>query len=128
MQSKNQLLNSYLRDLEIKAEMMEILAKETVSLGAPQNPNHIVKQIDKVTIEDVKRMAKKLLESDPAVAVLGPTTDVESLLISARERQSCKLVSYSYLLTVHSELQNMSWKLKTAASYVKSYKKMIKLF
>lgn len=76
---------------------MEIFAKETVSLGAPLNPNHIVKQIDKVSIEDVKRMAKKLLESDPAVAVLGPTTDVESLLISARERQSSKLVICVYL-------------------------------
>ena len=76
---------------------MEIFAKDTVALGAPQNPNQIVKQIDKVTIEDVKRMAKKLLESDPAVAVLGPSTDVDSLLIAARERQNSKKLNRYFL-------------------------------
>jgi len=77
--AKTQLANGYLRDMEVRAEMMESLARETAVFGDPVNPLTTVAEIKAVKKSDLIRVATEMLRHKPAFAVMGNTNNEQSL-------------------------------------------------
>jgi predicted Zn-dependent peptidase len=79
--AKTQLIAQFLRDMEIRAIMMESFARETVAYGEPTDPNVTCEKISKIEKADLIKLAKKLLNGVPSVSILGEANkeDTKSL-------------------------------------------------
>jgi len=77
--AKTQLSRQFLRDMEVRAMMMEAFARETVAYGEPTNPNVNCEKINAVEHRDLVKLAKQLLNTVPSVSILGESTETDKL-------------------------------------------------
>lgn len=74
--AKSYLKGKMVLSLEDSEEFAHLLAKYELLHGAIKSPEEIMKMIDKVTVEDVRRIAKDVLkEENLKIAVIGPFGD-----------------------------------------------------
>lgn len=69
--AKAQLRSLYLMNLESRPMVFEDVARQVIALGSWKDRNYFIKEMDKVTAQDVQRVARRLLESQPSVAARG---------------------------------------------------------
>jgi predicted Zn-dependent peptidase len=85
--AKSYLKGKMVLSLEDSEEFAHLLAKYELLHGTVRDPEEIMKLIDKVTVEDVRRVAEDLFKADKMkLAVIGPYDDRERFL---------KLLKYS---------------------------------
>ena len=78
--AKAYLKGKMILGLEDSEEFAHLIAKYELLSGEVQMPEDIYKKIDKVTMEDVKRLAKSLLKEEKIkLAVIGPYDDEDKL-------------------------------------------------
>lgn len=70
-QSKAQLRGSYILGLESASGRMQSIGRGILLLGRAKTPDETIQKIDKVTIDDVHRVAKMVLNAAPSLAVVG---------------------------------------------------------
>ncbi|XP_069695933.1 mitochondrial-processing peptidase subunit alpha [Periplaneta americana] len=69
--AKRQLQSMLLMNLEARPVVFEDIARQVLATGKRKRPEHFIKEIDKVTVEDIQRVARQMLKSQPAVAARG---------------------------------------------------------
>ena len=73
-------------NLESRPVVFEDVARQVLAMGYRRSPNYFIEAISKVTDEDIRRVAHKMLKSKPSVAALGdlkqlpPINDIETAL------------------------------------------------
>ncbi|CAG2164894.1 unnamed protein product [Oppiella nova] len=86
--AKTQLKSMLLMNLEARPVMFEDIGRQVLATGHRKSAHHFIDQIDRVTEEDIKRVASKVLRSRASVAALGdlkqlpPLEDIETALNS----------------------------------------------
>ncbi|MBI5754334.1 insulinase family protein [Candidatus Peregrinibacteria bacterium] len=76
--AKAYLKGKMVLSLEDSEEFAHLLAKYELLHNAAKDPDEIIKMIDKVTVEDISRVAKDLLQEEKMkLAVIGPYEDKE---------------------------------------------------
>lgn len=76
--AKSYLKGKMVLNLEDCEEFAHLLAKYELLHGAAKDPEEIMKMIDKVTVDDIGRVAKDLFKEDKMkLAVIGPFADQE---------------------------------------------------
>nr|WP_269091067.1 pitrilysin family protein [Actinopolymorpha cephalotaxi] len=74
---KGQLRGSLVLGLEDTGSRMGRLAKADLVYGELLSVDEILRRIDAVTLDDVRQIAKELLEAAPTLAVVGPFEDAD---------------------------------------------------
>ncbi len=74
---KGQLRGSLVLGLEDTGSRMGRLAKADLVYGELLSVDEILRRIDAVTLDDVRHIAKELLEAAPTLAVVGPFEDAD---------------------------------------------------
>lgn len=74
---KGQLRGSLVLGLEDTGSRMGRLAKADLVYGELLSVDEILRRIDAVTLDDVRRIGKELLEAAPTLAVVGPFEDAD---------------------------------------------------
>ncbi len=69
--TKAQFRASLLMSQESSSSLCEQIANQTMIFGKPLSRNEILSKIDRVTIEDVKILAKKIIETNTSVVTVG---------------------------------------------------------
>lgn len=77
--AKKQLQSMLLMNLEARPVVFEDIGRQVLATGHRKRPEHYIGEIEKVTEEDVRRVASKLLLSNPAVAARGNISGLPSL-------------------------------------------------
>ncbi|QTD42280.1 pitrilysin family protein [Sporosarcina sp. Te-1] len=77
--AKEQLKGSFLLGLESTEAIMHRNGKQELILEDHKSIDEVVSLIDAVTVENVNAMARKLLEKDKAIAILGPQVNGTNL-------------------------------------------------
>lgn len=86
--AKTQLQSMLLMNLESRPVVFEDVARQVLANGFRRPPQFFIDKIAKVTEEDVRRVATRLLKSKPSIAALGdlkqlpPLDDIETALNS----------------------------------------------
>lgn len=86
--AKTQLKSMLLMNLEARPVMFEDIARQVLANGHRKSAHYFIDQIDRVTDEDIRRVATKVLRSRASVAALGnlknlpPLEDIETALNS----------------------------------------------
>lgn len=86
--AKTQLQSMLLMNLESRPVVFEDVARQVLANGYRRPPQFFIDAISKVTEEEVRRVANKMLKSKPSVAALGdlkqlpPLDDIETALSS----------------------------------------------
>lgn len=86
--AKTQLQSMLLMNLESRPVVFEDVARQVLANGFRRPPQFFIEQIGKVTEEDVRRVAARMLKGKPCVAALGdlkqlpPIDDIETALSS----------------------------------------------
>jgi processing peptidase subunit alpha len=86
--AKTQLQSMLLMNLESRPVIFEDIARQVLANGYRKPPHFFIDQIAKVTEEDVRRVAARMLKSKPSIAALGdlkqlpPLDDIETALSS----------------------------------------------
>lgn len=76
--AKRQLISMLWLNLEIRPIVFEDIARQVLSSGYRRQPKQLIKKIESVTEEDIKRVASKMLKTTPAVACLGDLKNMPS--------------------------------------------------
>lgn len=87
--------------MEVRAEMMEAFARETIAYGEPINPEAISEQIRSVRKSDLIRLCKAMLSENPAIAILGESKENINLYHDACKAQ----ISNKPLLVSHQNFK-----------------------
>lgn len=91
-QAKQQLKTSFLLNLDGTTPIAEEIGRHMLVYGRRLNPYEIYTMIDKVTLEDVKRVAQEYIyDRDPAIVSIGP---VENMPDYNRVRSAMNLLRY----------------------------------
>ncbi|PSN38074.1 Mitochondrial-processing peptidase subunit alpha [Blattella germanica] len=69
--AKRQLQSMLLMNLEARPVVFEDIARQVLSTGHRKRPEHFIEAIDKVQADDIHRVARQLLKSQPSVAARG---------------------------------------------------------
>lgn len=75
--SKAQLKAGLLMSLESTSARCEKLAQHLMVYGRPIPPEEVIEKVNKVTREDIIRVATQLVEKAPTFAALGPGKEIE---------------------------------------------------
>eukprot|EP00123_Amoebidium_parasiticum_P018379 comp24185_c0_seq1/m.44310 comp24185_c0_seq1/g.44310 ORF comp24185_c0_seq1/g.44310 comp24185_c0_seq1/m.44310 type:complete len:496 (-) comp24185_c0_seq1:132-1619(-) len=78
MRAKNQLKSSLLMNLESNAVLMEDIAKQVLTAGKRLQAHELCANIDKVTANDIHRVATRILKSPPTVVIYGDLVEGEA--------------------------------------------------
>lgn len=76
--AKKQLISMLWLNLEIRPIVFEDIARQVLSTGFRRQPKQLIDKIEKVTEEDIKRIASKMLSTNPSVACLGDVRNLPS--------------------------------------------------
>jgi processing peptidase subunit alpha len=71
MRARNQLKSRLLMDMESRALLMEDMARQVTFYGRRRDADELCAEIDRVTADDIMRVAQKVTSSTPTVAVYG---------------------------------------------------------
>ena len=77
--AQTQLKASILMGRESSGARAEQLAQQMLAFGRPIPTEEIVGKIEAVTLDDLSRLARRLVASPPTLAALGPVSGVEDL-------------------------------------------------
>ena len=77
--AQTQLKASILMGRESSGARAEQLAQQMLAFGRPVPAEEIVGKIEAVTLDDLSRLARRLVASPPTLAALGPVSGVEDL-------------------------------------------------
>ena len=69
--AKKQLQSMLLMNLESRPVVFEDIARQVLAQGNRENPENYIQKIHDVTVDDINRIAKKMLSSRPSVAAIG---------------------------------------------------------
>lgn len=69
--AKKQLISMLWLNLEIRPIVFEDIARQVLSTGFRRQPKQLIQKIESVTEDDIKRVALKMLKTNPTVACLG---------------------------------------------------------
>lgn len=69
--AKTQLQSMLLMNLEARPVVFEDIGRQVLATGKRKAPEHFIGEIDKITAEDVQRVAKRFLLSPPSLAARG---------------------------------------------------------
>lgn len=78
LRAKTQLISMLWLNLEVRAVVFEDIARQVLSNGSRRHPGELVSRIEKVSAEDIRRAAQRMLTSNPSVACLGNLTNLPS--------------------------------------------------
>ncbi|XP_015113660.1 mitochondrial-processing peptidase subunit alpha [Diachasma alloeum] len=77
--AKKQLQSMLLMNLEQRPVVFEDIGRQVLATGVRKRPEYFMQEIEKITREDVHRVARRLLKSPPSVAARGEVRNVPSL-------------------------------------------------
>ncbi|KAL1508936.1 hypothetical protein ABEB36_003752 [Hypothenemus hampei] len=77
--AKTQLQSMLLMNLESRPVMFEDIGRQVLARGHRKRPEYFIKEIEKITQDDIIRVAKRLLMSQPSVAARGDLRKMPSL-------------------------------------------------
>ncbi|CAG9862433.1 unnamed protein product [Phyllotreta striolata] len=77
--AKTQLQSMLLMNLESRPVMFEDIGRQVLASGMRKRPKYFIDEIDKVSRDDVVRVAKRLLKSQPSVAARGDLRKMPTL-------------------------------------------------
>lgn len=86
--AKSQLQSMLLMNLEARPVVFEDVARQVLANGYRRSPQFFIDEINKVTADDIRKIALKLTKSKPSIAALGdlkqlpPLEDIETALNS----------------------------------------------
>ena len=69
--AKKQLISMLWLNLEIRPIVFEDIARQVLATGYRRQPRQLIEKIESVTADDIKRVARKMLQSSPTVCCLG---------------------------------------------------------
>ncbi|XP_071492261.1 mitochondrial-processing peptidase subunit alpha-like isoform X1 [Diadema antillarum] len=69
--AKRQLQSMLMMNLESRPVVFEDIGRQVLATGVRKHPREFVTLIDKVTADDIRRVAHRMLQSQPSVAALG---------------------------------------------------------
>ncbi len=72
--AKNMLKSSLMMQLESRITMCEDIVKQVATYGTRTSPDEICEKIEKVTAEDILKLAGRLVMQNPSVACMGSDT------------------------------------------------------
>lgn len=78
--AKTQLQSMLLMNLEARPVVFEDVGRQVLATGERKRPEFFIQAIDKVTAEDIERVAKRILRSQPSVAARGEVNKLPTLL------------------------------------------------
>ncbi|ELU13518.1 hypothetical protein CAPTEDRAFT_155657 [Capitella teleta] len=78
MRAKTQLQSMLLMNLESRPVMFEDVARQVLARGHRLPATHYFDEIGSITAEDIERVAKRMLQSKPAVTALGSLNNMPS--------------------------------------------------
>jgi len=73
--AKKQLQSMLLMNLESRPVIFEDVARQVLAQGKRERPEHYIEKISKISAEDLRRIADKMLTSKPSVAAIGSLKD-----------------------------------------------------
>lgn len=76
--AKKQLISMLWLNLEISPIIFEDIARQVLSTGFRRQPRQLIEKIEKVTEDDIKRVASKMLSKAPTVTCLGDLKNLPS--------------------------------------------------
>jgi len=65
-----------LMNLESRPVIFEDVARQVLAQGRREQPEHYIEKISKISAEDIRRIADKMLTSKPSVAAVGSLKDL----------------------------------------------------
>lgn len=71
MRSKIQLQSMLLMNLESRPVVFEDVGRQVLVTGHRKRPEHFIKEIEKVNVSDIQRVANRILKSPPSLAARG---------------------------------------------------------
>jgi len=74
--AKKQLQSMLLMNLESRPVIFEDVARQVLAQGRREQPEHYIEKISKISAEDIRRIADKMLTSKPSVAAVGSLKDL----------------------------------------------------
>ncbi|XP_050303675.1 mitochondrial-processing peptidase subunit alpha [Anthonomus grandis grandis] len=77
--AKTQLQSMLLMNLESRPVMFEDIGRQVLATGHRKRPQYFIKEIEKITKDDIVQVAKRLLMSQPSVAARGDLRKLPSL-------------------------------------------------
>lgn len=69
--AKKQLISMLWLNLEIRPIVFEDIARQVLATGHRRQPKQLIEKIESVTEDDIRRVARKMLRTNPTVACLG---------------------------------------------------------
>lgn len=76
--AKKQLISMLWLNLEIRPIVFEDIARQVLSTGFRRQPKQLIEKIESVTEKDIKKVAAKMLTTNPSVACLGDIRNLPS--------------------------------------------------
>lgn len=76
--AKKQLISMLWLNLEMRPIVFEDIARQVLSTGFRRQPKQLIEKIESVSEEDIKRIASKMLTTNPSVACLGDLRNMPS--------------------------------------------------
>merc|ERR1712078_692412 len=76
--ARNRLKSSVLMSLESRMLLAEDMARQVATYGYRESPELLMEKIDKVTSEDLMRVAKNAIDSKPSVVAYGDISKIPS--------------------------------------------------
>ncbi|XP_034934529.1 mitochondrial-processing peptidase subunit alpha [Chelonus insularis] len=77
--AKKQLQSMLLMNLEQRPVVFEDIGRQVLATGTRKRPEYFIHEIDKVSTNDIVRVARRLLKSPPSVAARGDINGIPSL-------------------------------------------------
>ena len=74
--AKTQLKSMLLMNLESRPVIFEDIARQVLAQGAREDPEKYIQKITDVKIDDIHRIAAKMLSTKPSVAAIGTLKDL----------------------------------------------------
>ncbi|GLH08524.1 Mitochondrial-processing peptidase subunit alpha [Gryllus bimaculatus] len=78
--AKTQLQSMLLMNLEARPVVFEDIGRQVLATGQRKRPEFFINAIEKVTPEDIERVAKRLLRSQPSLAARGEVNKLPTLI------------------------------------------------
>ncbi|KAG8034467.1 hypothetical protein G9C98_007543 [Cotesia typhae] len=77
--AKKQLQSMLLMNLEQRPVVFEDIGRQVLATGTRKRPEYFIQEIDKISKDDIHRVARRLLKSPPSVAARGEVKNILSL-------------------------------------------------
>ncbi|KAK0172268.1 hypothetical protein PV328_005607 [Microctonus aethiopoides] len=90
--AKKQLQSMLLMNLEQRPVVFEDIGRQVLATGVRKRPEYFINEIEKITKDDIQRVARRLLKSSPSVAARGevrhipPLVDIQAGLLDNQGR------------------------------------------